>query len=90
MDHTEDVIRTETWKEANGIGGGIEVGGRIGHGNEVGGENWDVNGDGAEPEQERELRGRRTKERNWERGREREWGGTETETQAEVETCRGT
>ena len=56
MDHTEDVTRIETWKEANGIGGGIEVGGRIGHGNEVGGENWDVNGDGAEPERERELR----------------------------------
>ena len=56
MDHTEDVTRIETWKEANGIGGGIEVGGRIGHGNEVGGESWDVNGDRAEPERERELR----------------------------------
>ena len=62
MDHIKGVTIAEERKGANGIGGGIEVGGGIGHGNGAGGENGDVSGDGAEPERERDLRGRRTKE----------------------------
>ena len=46
MDHTKGVTRTEEWEGANGIGGGVEVGSGIGHGNVFGGENGDVTGDG--------------------------------------------
>ena len=49
MGHTEGVTRVEKQDGAHGIGGGIEVGGEIGHGNGVGGENGDVNGDGGGP-----------------------------------------
>ena len=46
MDHTAKVTRTEEREGANGVGGGIEVGGGIGHGKWVGGESGDVDGDG--------------------------------------------
>ena len=45
---TEGVTGSEGQEEANGIGGGIEVGGGNGDGNGVGGGNGDVNGHGDE------------------------------------------
>ena len=46
MDHTKGVTGTGKREGANGVGGGIEVGGGTGHGNGVGDKNGDVNGDG--------------------------------------------
>ena len=42
---TEGVTGTEGWERAYGVGGNIKVGGGNADGNEVGVENWGVNGD---------------------------------------------